>query len=137
VQHTETTFIGDIRWWPKWIEDITDVEVPSGEMAEGTRLSYKFRGRPAYPTITAYEQGSTIGISSSEDRYEFAEAITLHADGDQTAIDFTMEIEPKVWWMKALAAVVGPFKGTLMGRSMRREMEMLKSAVEAENTGPA
>ncbi len=141
MQHTETitinrppqevwSFVGDVRSWPKWLEDVTDVEVPSSEMTEGTQLSYKFRGRETHPTITAYEQGQMLGIAASEKGYEFAESIALHPDGDQTEVSFTMGFEPTVWWMKGLAAALAPFKSTVLGRSMRKEMRSLKTAVE-------
>ena len=148
MQHTETitigrpsedvwAYVGDVRSWPKWLEDVSDVDVQSGEMAEGTQLSYKFRGRETHPTITAYEQGQMLGIAASERGYEFAESIRLHSDGDQTEVSFTMGFEPTVWWMKGLAAALSPFKRTVLGRSMRKEMRSLKTAVEAEATQEA
>lgn len=143
LQHTETmsidrpaeevwAFVGDVRWWPKWTADISDVEVSADELSAGTQLSYKFRGRPTHPTIASYQQGREIGISASEDRYEFAESITLHPGGDETEVSFTMSFEPTVWWMKGIAAALGPLQGHSAGTLNEKEMRSLKAAVEAD-----
>lgn len=144
MQHTETItidrpaeevwdYIGDVDSWPKWIDDMTDVEVPEGGMAIGSQVTYKYRGTPTHPTIAAYEAGRTIGIQSSEDRYEFAETITLSPKGEQTEVSFTMGFQPTVWWMKLMAVALAPFRSTVLGRGMRKSMQSLKKAVESES----
>ena len=146
MQHTETTtidrsaeevwaFVGDVQSWPNWLDDVTDVEVPSGGLAEDTQISYKFRGRPTHPTITAYDEERELGISSSERGYEFAESITLQPGEDQTDVTFTMGFEPAVWWTKALAVLITPFRSTMLGRPLRKELRALKTAVESVPTG--
>ena len=82
------------------------------------------------------QASQTIGISSSEKNYDFQESITLEPLGDQTKVEFTMGFEPTVWCATALSVLVVPFKGPLLVRPLRKELESLRTAAESEPSPP-
>lgn len=122
--------VGDVRAWPKWIKDISDVEADTDELSTGSELVYKYRGRPARATVERYEEGRVIEIGATEKSWNFEESITLTPQGDQTEVTFVMGFDPTAGWAKAAAAVLSPFKGPLLANPLKRELEALKQAVE-------
>lgn len=145
MQHAESTtigrpaedvwaLIGDVRQWLVWIEDVSDVEVLSGELSPGSEVSYKWRGSEIHATISEYEPGHKIGITSTEDNYDFHESITLDSSDGGTGVTFVMGFDPTNWWMSALAVVLTPFKSIMLGRPLRKELELLRGAAEAMPT---
>lgn len=128
--------VGDVRRWPKWLRGVSDVRLLSEEVAVGSEFAYKWRDRDVSATVSAYKRGQTIGISSSEKNYDFQESITLEPLGDQTKVELTMGFEPTVWWATALSVLVVPFKGPLLGRPLRKELESLRTAAESEPSPP-
>ena len=122
--------VGDIHSWPRWLEDISDVEMQSDELGEGAEFTYKFRGRPAHVTVFPFEADRVIGITAPERGYDFAESITVEPQGEGTVVTFTMGFEPNTWWMKTVAIGVRPLKDRLMGRPLRKELAKLKAVAE-------
>ncbi len=129
--------VGDVRTWTKWLEDISDVQLVSGELATGAEFSYKFRGRDVHATVDRYEAGRVIGIASSEKSYDFAESIRVEPADGQTRVTFTMGFDPTVWWASALSILLVPFKGMMLGKPLRNELEALRTAVESEPSAPS
>lgn len=121
--------IGDVRAWPRWLGDISDVHLEDGELSEGSEVTYHYRDRPTTATISTYVEGRTIAISTREKRYAFAESLTVHPSGDGSEVLFRMRVDPTAAWMRVLAAVVTPIKGLLMGPSMRKELRGLERAL--------
>ena len=122
--------IGDVRAWPRWLSDVSDVHVDGTQLSEGSEVTYRYRDRPTTATISNYVEGRTIGISTREKRYDFAESLTVHPSEDGSEVLFRMQVDPTAKWMRALAAAVTPIKGLLMGPSMRKELHALERALD-------
>lgn len=122
--------IGDPRRWTTWIKDVSDFELDTDELGEGSELVYKYRGRPARATVERYEEGKAIEIGAIEKSWNFEESITLTPQGDRTEVTFTMGFDPTAGWAKAMATLLSPFKGPLLAKPLKRELQALKSEVE-------
>lgn len=129
--------VGDVRNWTKWLKDISDVELVSGELATGAEFSYKFRGRDVNATVDRYEEGRVIGIGAQEKKYDFAESLAVEPTDGGTRVTFTMGFDPTVWWVSALSILLVPFKGMMLGKPLRKELEELRIAVESEPSAPS
>lgn len=122
--------VGDVRKWPEWIEDLSDFEL-EGDLAVGTELEYKYRGRPARAAVRRFEEGRAIEIGAEEKSWNMEESITLSPQGDQTEVTFSMAFVPTVGWAKVAGAVLSPLKGPLLTNPLKRELQELKTTLEA------
>ncbi len=48
-----------------------------------------------------------------------------------------MGFDPTVWWVSALSILLVPFKGMMLGKPLRKELEALRIAVESEPPAPS
>ena len=147
MQHTESVVIdrpvgsvwalvGHVNSWSQWLPDLTDFSpLAEGETKVGAVLEYKFRGRTVRAEITGLEPERLIAIQSSEKSYEFDERISLEPEGDGTRVSVTMGFEPTALWARALAVLIIPFKGIVLGRPLKKELEALSAAVAAQSPG--
>ena len=125
--------VGDPQSWGEWVPGVTDVRIEGGGApSEGTGLSYGWRGRRQDTTVAAFEAERVIGIASSEKNYEFSETMTLSETFGGTRVTIAMGFEPTVWWASFLAMFMLPVKGLALGRPMRKMLEALRAAVEAQ-----
>ncbi len=129
------TLVGNPQSWETWIPGVTEVRIEgSGAPSVGTGLSYAWRGKRRDMTVTAFETDRVIGVVSSEKNYEFSETIALRETFGGTAVTLTMGFEPTVWWASFLAILTLPIKGLLFGRPLRKELQALRTALEAQAT---
>ena len=152
MEHTESVVIdhpvsavwalvGDVNSWSRWLPDVTYFSpLAEGETKVGAVLEYKFRGRAVRAKITGLEPERLIAIHSSEKSYEFDERISLEPEGDGTRVSVTMGFEPTALWARAMAVLIVPFKGIILGRPLKKELAALSAAValsrQAESTSP-
>ncbi len=121
--------VGDVRRWPEWLADVSDFQL-DGELAVGTELEYRYRGRPARATVTRLEEGRAIEVGAEEKAWNFEESITLTPQGDRTEVTFSIGFVPTAGWAKAAGALLSPFKGPLLRNPLKRELQELKVTVE-------
>lgn len=127
--------VGDPRSWGDWLPGMTDVRLEGeGAPSVGAALSYGWRGKRQDTTVAAFEVERVIGVASSEKNYEFSETIALRETFGGTAVTLTMGFEPTVWWASFLAILTLPIKGLLFGRPLRKELQALRTALEAQAT---
>ncbi len=124
-------YVGDVRWWPKWIEDLSDVTLVSEHLAAGAEVAYKYRGKDVTVTIAEYEPGRRIGIFAVERGYDFRESISIDSTDSHTEVTFTMGFSPTSTWMRVLSVLLRPLKGPLLGRPLKKELETLRDSVES------
>jgi hypothetical protein len=63
---------GDPRGWQSWITDIEDVHVTGdGPLADGSSVSYRWRGRTVNARGSPYVERERMGIQSTEKSYKF------------------------------------------------------------------
>jgi uncharacterized membrane protein len=140
MQHTEAitinrpqsevwSLVGDPTGWPEWLPDVADVEI-EGPLEQGAALSYTWRTRRVRATVTHYVRGQSLRIHSTENNYEFDEAISLRGLGGMTVVSITMGFKPTVWWASALSVLLWPTKKLMLGRPLRKELNALRAAVE-------
>jgi uncharacterized protein YndB with AHSA1/START domain len=141
VEHTESTriakpaeavwaLVGEPAAWPRWAGDLNDVRV-HGELGAGTRVTYTYRRRRVAVTLTRYEPGRLVEIAGSETSYDMRESIGLEAAAEQmTTVSITIGFEPKATWARLVAPLVVPFKGVVLGRSLRRSLHELRRTAE-------
>jgi len=121
--------VGGIDGWPLWLRDVSDVHLPGG-MTRGASFTYKYRGNDVEGTIAQYERGRLVGISQQQPGYDFWESIRLDPDGQHTRVVFTIGFSPRRWWLRVVAIFIRPFRRWVLGSSIRRELAVLKKAVE-------
>jgi uncharacterized membrane protein len=128
-------YVGDVRWWPKWLKDVSDVRLMSDDLAPGAEVAYKWRGKDVTATIAEYEPGSRIGIAAVESGYDFHESMSVDATEGHTEVTFTMGFSPTSTWMRILSVLLRPLKGFFLGRPLRKELETLRESVESGSAG--
>ena len=128
--------VGNPQSWGDWVPGVTDVRLEGGGAPSvGAALSYTWRERRRDTTVTAFEDEGVIGIAGSEKNYEFSETIRVREAFRGTAVTITMGFKPTVWWASFLAIFMLPIKGLLLGRPLRKELQALRAAVEAQPAG--
>ena len=142
MQHSESITInrsqgevwavtGDPQSWGKWIEGVTDVQVEDGgALAAGKALSYAWRGKTQNTTVIEFEAGRMIRVGSAEKNYDFNETIAVVEAGGATEVTMTVGFDPTVWWASFLAVFMLPFKGILLGRPLRKQLQTLSRVLE-------
>jgi hypothetical protein len=123
------TLTGDPHAWATWGE-IRDVHVMGGAIAEGSAITYRWRGREIEATISPFIDRERMGIQNTQRSYEFHEWIALRDLGDRTEVTFTMGFEPTAWWASMLAPLLSPFKALVLGRPLKKELRSLRDAAE-------
>jgi uncharacterized protein YndB with AHSA1/START domain len=124
------TLVGDPAAWPRWAGDLDDVRV-HGELAVGTTITYRYRGRGVAVTLTRYQPTTLVEIAGSEKSYELRESIALNAGDGATTVSITMGFEPTATWTRLVAPLFVPLKGVVLGRSLRRSLHALGHTAEA------
>ena len=125
--------VGNPQSWGDWVPDVTDVRLEGGGAPSvGAALSYTWRGRRRDTKVTAFEAERVISITGSEKNYEFSETMAIRETFGGTGVTMTMGFKPTVWWASFLAIFMLPLKGLLLGRPMRKELQALRAAVEAQ-----
>ncbi len=123
--------VGDPQSWEEWIDGITDIQVEGGgALAVGKGLSYKWRGKIQNTTVIELEAGHRIHIGSAEKNYDFNETIVLTDVGVLTKVTMTVDFNPTVWWASVLAVFMLPFKGLLLGRPFKKQLQALSRVLE-------
>jgi uncharacterized protein YndB with AHSA1/START domain len=124
------TLVGDPTAWPRWTGELDDVRA-HGELAVGTTITYRYRGRSVTVTLTRYERATVVEIAAAEKSYELRESIALEADETATTVSITMGFEPTATWARLVAPLFVPLKGVVLGRSIQRSLRALKQTAEA------
>ena len=126
------SYLGDPTKWPTWTEDLAEVRTdPADKLGVGSVMEYKWRGNRVKADITHYESERVIAIHSSEKRYEFFESFALRPANSGTEVTMKLAFQPSVFWMNALAVILWPLNGLLLGRSIKGTLSQLDRAVNS------
>ena len=123
--------VGDPAQWSRWSKTFELVET-HGPLRAGTRISYKYRGRPVEATIDPFIEGQVYGVRSVEKSYIFNESISLRSEGDSTVATFTMGFKPTALWARSLAVLIWPAKKLVLGRPLQKSLKSLRAVAESE-----
>jgi carbon monoxide dehydrogenase subunit G len=123
------TLVGDPSAWPRWAGDLSEVRV-HGDLAVGATVTYTYRGRSVAVTLTQYQHARLVEIAGSEKSYDMRESIALDADDTATKVSIAMGFEPTATWARLVAPLFAPFRGLVLGRSLRRSLHALRRATE-------
>ena len=122
-------FFADSSNWPGTAPDVVSVK-PSGGISKGTKgtMVRKMGGRATESQfkVTEFEQNKKIIIAGSGGGMKYSAAQGFAASGDGTQVTFQLNYSLQ-GWMKILQPVVGG----QVKKSVNREMQGLKKAIEA------
>ena len=81
--------------------------------------------------ITHYESEQVIAIHIPQKRYELFESFALRPANSGTEVTMRMEFQPAGFSMNALAVILRPLKGLILGRSIKGTLAQLGRAVNS------
>ena len=126
------SYLGDPAKWPMWAEDIAEVRTDAADkLGVGSVMEYEWRGNRMKADITHYESERIIAIHIPEKRYELFESFALRPADSGTEVTMRMEFQPTGFWMNALAVILSPLKGLLLGRSIKGTLAQLDRAASS------
>lgn len=130
-------YVSDVRNQDHWVDGMSDSELlGDGPIGTGSEIrgTYTFEGRSAPLTlkITAFREGSSLGIESSDGPFPMTGLLTLQGSGSGTTVTNAMTAGSDHIVTSIMFTVLRPLSKMMFRRQLRKELGQLKEILESD-----
>ena len=124
-------FLSDFENAPTWMAGVEQMtKVTPGPLAEGTRYTFRARGRARETRVSAFEPGRMVALTSSQGGITATYTYKVRPDGDGSEVSLDAECSAAGLWV-----LLHPLIAVAMRRADSGQLARLAAVIERKPAG--
>ena len=124
-------FLTNFENAPRWMTGIEDMtKTTPGPLAVGTRYTFRSRGKLRETSVSGFDAGRKIALTSRQGGVTATYTYTVRSDGDGANVSLDAECQASGLWV-----LLHPLIAVAMKRADSRQLACLAAAMEKQPAG--